>query len=672
MLDRLNRGRRGRGLFAAGAAAALVAASMTLGASSASATDGTPSGDIAPLNIEADLAAELAGGGESTFFVYLSERADLSQAPVHTAQGTVDRAANTAWVFEELTSVAEASQADLQAALDRQGVEYESFWISNAVKVTGDEALAHRLARHPDVSHLEADRTYHIIEPVERVAADGDNSIASVEWGVANINADDVWAEFGATGQGIVVASIDTGVRYTHSALVDQYRGNLGGGNFDHNYNWHDPQGSSAPNDPNDHGTHVTGTMVGDDGGSNQIGVAPGAQWVAAQGCGTFGCSSSDLLSSGQWMVAPTDLNGNNPDPSMAPHIVNNSWGGGSGDTWYQDTINSWVNAGIFPMFAIGNSGSSCNTANSPGDNIPAYGVGAYDSGNTIANFSSRGYSGVDGTTIKPNASAPGVSVRSATAGGDSAYGSFSGTSMASPHAAGLVALVWSAAPDFVGDIDATRALLDGTARSTSDLQCGGTADNNNVYGQGRVDAHAAVNEASDGEPPTPPPNAEFTFNCDDETLTCTFDGSGSSSAEGTITDWAWDFGDGTTGSGEVVTHSYGSSGSFDVTLTVTDDLGGTDSDTQPVTVGDLVPPVADFTHSCSVFWFFWMSCSFDGSHSEAPSGDIVEWHWDFGDGGTGSGETVSYLYSGFGPFNVTLTVTDDNGQTDAITSTVP
>jgi subtilisin family serine protease len=666
MLDRVRQGRRRRGLFAVGAAAALVAASMTAGASVASADDG------APLNIDGELLAELASG-ESTFWVYLEDRADLSRAPVTVTDGNVDRAARTQWVYEQLTTTAERSQSGLRAMLDRQGVEYESFWISNAIQVTGDEALAHRLARHPAVSHLEADTTYHIIEPTERVEA-SDNGIAAVEWGVANINADQVWSDFGVTGEGIVVASIDTGVRYTHAAVVNQYRGNLGGGNFDHNYNWHDPTGQCSPGVPcdnNNHGTHVTGTMVGDDGGSNQIGVAPGATWIAAKGCASSSCSSSHLLSSGQWMVAPTDVNGNNPDPSMAPHVVNNSWGGGRGDTWYQDTINSWVNAGIFPMFSAGNAGSACNTANSPGDNIPAYAIGAYDINNNIASFSSRGFSGVDGTTIKPNASAPGVSVRSATAGSNTSYSSFSGTSMASPHASGLVALVWSAAPEFARDIAATRALLDGTARSTSDLQCGGTADNNNVYGQGRLDAYAAVLEASDGEPPPAPPAASFTFGCDDATLTCTFDGSGSSSAEGDITAWDWDFGDGNTGSGEVVSHTYASGGAFQVTLTVTDTLGGAGSDSQQVTVGPVQPPVADFTHSCS-FFFIWLFCSFDGSGSESPTGEIVSWSWNFGDGGTGSGVTTSRIYTGGGPFNVTLTVTDDVGQTDSVTRTVP
>jgi subtilisin family serine protease len=658
-------GRAGRWLTAAGAAAVLVGASLTAGGTAASA-------HAAPLNIEPELVAELASGGQTTFWVYLDERADLSRAPRITAEPT-SRVAATRWVFQELTRTAEVSQARLRALLDARGVDYTPYWISNVIRVVGDRALAEELAAHPDVSHLEVDSTYHIVEPTERVDSSGDNGVTAVEWGVANINADDVWAQFGVTGEGIVVANIDTGVRYTHAALVDKYRGNLGGGVFDHNYNWFDPANicpGDAPCDNNNHGTHTMGTMVGDDGGTNQIGVAPGARWIAAKGCETNSCSTASLLASGQWVVAPTDLNGNNPDPAMAPHIVNNSWGGGRGDRWYEDTINAWVAAGIFPMFSAGNSGPACNTANSPGDNIPAYAVGAYDINNNIASFSSRGFSGVDGTTIKPNISAPGVAVRSATAASNTSYGSFSGTSMASPHASGVVALVWSAAPDLIGDVAATRALLDATARDTSNLTCGGTPDNNNVFGEGRIDALAAVEAAVGGEPPQLPPVADFSFSCDDATLTCTFDASASFDPDGTVVAWDWNFGDGTTGSGEVVTHTYAAGGSFTVTLTVTDDSGATDTDTQRVTVGPNQPPVADFSAACNgLIFIFW--CTFDGGASVDPDGMVVSWSWDFGDGTTGSGQTVLHFYGAPGAYDVTLTVTDDAGLTDSVTKRV-
>src|SRR5690606_23274644 len=151
----------------------------------------------------------------------------------------------------------------------------------------------------------------------------------AVEWGIANINADDVWTEFGVTGEELVIANIDTGVDYTHPALVNQYRGNNGDGTFDHNYNWFDAAGagSDEPVDFEGHGTHTMGTMVGSDGGDNQIGVAPGARWIAANGC----CPTDEaLITSGEWMLAPTDLNGENPLPSMRPHIINNSWGSGA------------------------------------------------------------------------------------------------------------------------------------------------------------------------------------------------------------------------------------------------------------------------------------------------------------------------------------------------------
>lgn len=571
-LSHRRRARLGRGLSAAGAATVLVAALAAAGATSANAVEPA-------AGVDGEVLADLAADGTAEFLVYLDERPSLASAATFS-----DRTSRVRYVYERLTSTAERSQADLRATLDGMGATYTPFWITNAILVEGDRALLNRLATHPDVSHIGANATVDLITPVEMTPAEF--TIQAVEWGIANINADDVWADFGVTGEGIVVANIDTGVQFNHPALVGQYRGNLGGGSFDHNYNWFDPAGICSPGVPCDnhgHGTHTMGTMVGDDGGSNQIGVAPGATWIAAKGCETNNCSSSSLIASGQWMVAPTDLNGNNPDPSKAPHIVNNSWGGGSGDLWYADIVDSWIAAGIFPMFANGNAGPSCGSASSPGDYPQSYGVGAYDINNNIASFSGRGPSGVDGG-IKPNISAPGVAVRSSVP--TNGYATASGTSMATPHASGVVALVWSAEPDLVGDITATRAILDTTARDVSDLQCGGTAGNNNVWGQGRIGAHAAVTLATGGEPPPPPPElvADFTFSCvkNGGNRSCTFDGGAS---VGDIVSWTWDFDDGSTGSGEVVTHSYQGGRDRDVTLTVTDADGATDSVTKFVNV---------------------------------------------------------------------------------------
>src|SRR5262249_44865187 len=145
---------------------------------------------------------------------------------------------------------------------------------------------------------------------------------------------------------------------------------------------------SLAPCDNNGHGTHTMGTMVGGDNGANQIGVAPGAQWITAKGCESSSCSSSSLLAAGQWMLAPTDLNGQNPRPDLRPNIVSNSWGSDSGtDTFYRVIVQAWVNAGIFPVFAIGNSGPSCSTADAPGTYPESFGIGATDISDNIASF---------------------------------------------------------------------------------------------------------------------------------------------------------------------------------------------------------------------------------------------------------------------------------------------
>jgi subtilisin family serine protease len=311
-----------------------------------------------------------------------------------------------------------------------------------------------------------------------------------------------VWSTYNDRGEGIVVANIDTGVQYNHSALRLQYRGLQAAAGPpvrpNNNYAWFDPSHICSPTgtlpcDNIGHGTHTMGTMVGDDRGSNQIGVAPRATWIAAKGCESNSCSDFALMASGQWVLAPTDLNGQNPRPDLRPDVVNNSWGGGHGDPFYRSTVQAWVAAGIFPAFSAGNSGPACGSANSPGDYPESYAAGAFDINNVIAGFSSRGPSGID-ASIKPDVSAPGVGVRSSVP--PNGYTSLSGTSMASPHVAGTVALIWSGAPSFRRQIAMTRSVIDTTAIDVSDLACGGSGGNNNVWGEGRLDAFAAVTAA--------------------------------------------------------------------------------------------------------------------------------------------------------------------------------
>ncbi|MQY14589.1 hypothetical protein SRB5_47570 [Streptomyces sp. RB5] len=446
---------------------------------------------VTPLAAKAEkqVVQQLEANDKSTFWVTLKSEADLSRADVLT-----DKADRGAEVMRAKKATAKESQADVLAVAKAGGADARSFWISNTVKVTGDQAVAEKIAALPEVSMIEADDAVELPKPVK---GSDQPSLDGVEWNIDAIHANDVWEQFGVHGEGIVVASVDSGVDFTHPAVAGKYRGKNADGTYSHDYNWFDPSGSCPTDDPcdnNDHGTHTMGTMVGDDGGANQIGVAPGAKWIAAKGCETSSCSRESLMAAGQWMVAPTDRQGNNPRPEMAPDVVNNSWGSTVYDPWYSDVVASWREAGIFPAFSNGNSGPGCNTSGSPGSYAMSYSSGAYDINGNIASFSSRG-TGENGT-IKPNIAAPGVDVRSSIPGG---YDIFDGTSMASPHTAATVALLWSASPALQNDIEETEALLNRTATDTENLTCGGTAANNNVFGEGKLDALAAVQDAPRG-----------------------------------------------------------------------------------------------------------------------------------------------------------------------------
>jgi subtilisin family serine protease len=487
--SRTGRGWRGYALKAPAVFLMVTAAFLAASSLSGAAHRAGP-GD----KVEQAVYDQIAARGQTDFWVLMTAKADLTAA---TPMASNDRGQ---FVYEELTRVAEESQAGVRAFLDSQKASFEPFWIANAIRVTGGAELVNTLASRPDVARILAARTYEVPKPTP---AEAQARIDVVEWNIARIRANEAWTTFGTRGENIVVANVDTGVQFDHPAVVQQYRGNQGGGNFDHNYNWFDPSEvcgspSLVPCDNNGHGTHTMGTMVGDDGdpGPNQIGVAPHARWIAAKGCEFSSCSDFALLESGQWILAPTDLQGQNPRPDLRPHIVNNSWGGGGGDPFYQATVDAWNASGIFPAFSNGNGGPSCNTSGSPGDFVNTYSAGAFDINNAIAIFSSRGPSAFGGE-LKPNIAAPGVNVRSSVP--FNGYAAFNGTSMASPHVAGTVALMWSAALAIERDIAATRALLDDTAIDTEDLQCGGTADDNNVWGEGRLDAFLAVEQSPRG-----------------------------------------------------------------------------------------------------------------------------------------------------------------------------
>jgi subtilisin family serine protease len=212
-----------------------------------------------------------------------------------------------------------------------------------------------------------------------------------------------------------------------------------------------------------------------------------------------------------QWFLAPTQIGGGNPDPTKAPDITINSWECPSTEGCSFDTLQAAVEAqfaaGIMMVSAAQNSGPNCSTVeNPPGIYDATYSVGALNTGtDTIASFSSRGPVTADGSNrIKPDISAPGTNTRSASNTADNAYTFASGTSMATPHIAGAMALLWSAIPSLQHQLTDSRDALNNSAVHIDSTQCGDAGPPNNVYGWGRVDIFAAVG----GGTPTPTPTA--------------------------------------------------------------------------------------------------------------------------------------------------------------------
>lgn len=284
-------------------------------------------------------------------------------------------------------------------------------------------------------------------------------------------------------------------MRGSHQALKDNFLGEFG---------WFDPyEKTTEPTDTNGHGTHTMGTMVGRGG----IGVAPGAKWMSCRGCYILGCSEEGLLGCAEFFTCPSDPTGSTRDCSKAPDVINNSWGGGRGQTYFEPIVKTWHEAGIIPVFSNGNSGPSCGSANSPADMSNVIAVGSTTSEDQISSFSSKGPS-VNGL-LKPQVSAPGSAVRSASHQSDSSYKFLDGTSMAAPHVSGVIALMKSVDGDltYKQALDIITSTTDQESLVSSGMYCGTIDDTtfpNNVFGYGRINARKAVLAAS--VKPTPPP----------------------------------------------------------------------------------------------------------------------------------------------------------------------
>ena len=442
-----------------------------------------------------------AGSGRAELLVVLAEQADLSRA--HELPGKKERGR---LVRDALWETAQRSQAPLRGWLEARKITYRSFYIVNVIHILdGDRALVEALAGRPDVARIEANPVVrNTLAQATAVLAPAE--AAGVEWNVQKVHADDVWA-LGYTGQGIVVGGQDTGYDWQHPALKNQYRGWDGAG-ADHDYYWHDAihsgggvcgADSPVPCDDHGHGTHTMGTLVGVEGEGNQIGVAPGARWIGCRNMDRGQGTPARYLECFEFFLAPYPVNSGpaDGDADRAPDVTNNSWScpPSEGCDWQtlQDAVEAHRAAGIMTVVAATNGGPACSSVSSPPAIYDAsYSVGATYSNDTLIGFSSRGPVTVDGSgRLKPDISAPGDTIRSSLPG--ASYGYKSGTSMASPHVAGAVALLWSAVPDLANDMDATEGYLNQSALHVDSSECSSSGVPNNLYGWGRVDIHDAV-----------------------------------------------------------------------------------------------------------------------------------------------------------------------------------
>jgi subtilisin family serine protease len=444
--------------------------------------------DAAAAVIDPELAAQLARMApdeEVGVIVQLRERPNLAQ------HRKLERKQRLRKMVREMRDTADRHlprlEADVQALGGRQ---QKRLWAINGMAVKVPAARIARLARLPSVASIRYDT------PMQAPDVGSSGTAAPAEWNLTAVEAPALWA-LGHSGNGVVVASMDTGVDGMHPDLAAKFRG---GGN-----SWFDPHGEHAtPYDAHGHGTQTMGIMAGGSVGGTAIGMAPDTQWIAFKQYDDAGQSSFSQIHEGfQWLLDPDG----NPDTDDAPQVVNASWGfAGLANqciTEFNDDIALLKSAGIAVVFSAGNDGPGTATSISPGNNAQAYSVGAIDSSNTIAYFSSRGPSACDGS-IFPTLTAPGVSINTSdlSFGGLPLYAYVDGTSYAAPHAAGAMALLAGAFPT------ATVAEIEAALRDSSlDL---GVPGADNAYGAGSLRVHAAYEllaaGSGGGDPPPPPP----------------------------------------------------------------------------------------------------------------------------------------------------------------------
>lgn len=416
------------------------------------------------------------------------------------ASGMTRPEAERGALVAEWEELAQKTQQRIRALADTgkqagEVQEYKSFYIINALKLKAQPSFIYKLAQLPEVKSIEPNFKIKPIDPIKKKKRSRRSlpaEVDGIEWGIKFISAQRVWEELGITGRGVRVGIIDGGTNYNHPALLKKFAGYVADGEVYPRGSYFDAveEGQETPRSDSsyDHGTHVAGIILGSDGDMNRIGVAPGAEFIAARAIGEQEGATDDLLEAAEWMLKPGGSTRN------APRIINNSWGGDAdANEWFKDIADKWRAANILPVFASGNTtgkpaldGSIAN----PGNLFNVFTSGAVDASGRLADFSKVGPSAFGSEKIKPDVVAPGVEIRSALASGG--YAALSGTSMAAPHVAGTAALMIEANPQLT--VDQIEAILKETATPSDASRFGPTP--NMGMGYGIINAYDAVRKA--------------------------------------------------------------------------------------------------------------------------------------------------------------------------------
>jgi serine protease len=500
------------------------------------------------------------------------------------------------------------------------------------------QEMVDRYKKNPNVEYAELNYIAHIY------MLPNDPLYRPYQWHLDNSTGSGIEMERAwdlATGSGVVVAVIDTGVKRTGAS-----DGVPASGGYDFVNN------DADPDDDNGHGTHVAGTVAQKtNNGVGVAGVAFGCSIMPVKVMDSTGSGTHAALADGIYFATNNGAN-----------VINMSLGSPSPSVTMEDAVRYAYQKGVTIVCASGNEGSSQVGYPAAYDSY-CIAVGATRFDEQVAYYSNTG-SALDLTapggdlTIDQNGDGSGDGILQETCiEGSWGYRLFQGTSMAAPHVSGVAALIIS--KGIATTPDGVRNALQSTADDR------GQPGWDPSYGWGIVNAYAAL---GGGAPSNQPPVASFTYTVTN--LACSFDASGSSDSDGTITAYAWDFGDGATGSGVTASHTYAQAGTYTVSLTVTDDDNATDTASQSVTVTSPIPsnqpPVASFTYTVTN-----LACSFDASGSSDSDGTITAYAWNFGDGATASGVTASHTYAQAGTYTVSLTVTDDDNATDTASQSV-